>query len=98
MTINFRQLKKLPVITESGQLLGKICDVMIETNTSGIVNYEVKKFLGGQALLIDPADIRSIEADKVVVRDAAIKAEIKEEQAQTEKDLNPSPAIEKSLE
>jgi len=97
MKINYQQIKKLPVLTESGHYLGRVKDMTIDVDSQGILKYVVKKNWIASALLIDMADIINIDQEKIVVRDAVVKSELIEQSESTEKEFTPSPAIEKSI-
>lgn len=74
MIINFKKLINLPVFTESGQKLGKVCDLELETEAHQIKKYLVGgSFLNGAKYLISPEQVKSIGADKVVVDDGCLK-------------------------
>lgn len=74
MIINFKKLINLPVFTESGQKLGKVYDVELQTETHQVKKYLVGgSFLNATKYLIAPEQIRSIGADKIIVADACLK-------------------------
>lgn len=78
MYLNGQQLKNLSVVTKSGQLLGKIKDIEINTDTQNISKYVVKsnqitKRLAGKELIISPSQVISIDNQKMVVEDNVVK-------------------------
>jgi len=78
MFIYHKQIIGLDVITESGELLGSVVDLIINSDTQEIEQYEiktslVKKFLG-QNLLISRQQVISINTDKITVVDSIIKS------------------------
>lgn len=81
MRITFKQLKVLPVITESGTNLGRVVDLEIDANNHGIGKYIVSAWpaiLKRDKLLIAPEQVISVDTKKVLVKDGTIKvAEVK---------------------
>ncbi len=77
MLIQYKQLIGLDVETQSGELLGKVAGLVVNTDTQEIEQYEVrfslvKQFLG-EVLLINRKQVREIKKDKVVVEDGVVK-------------------------
>ena len=71
MNLSGQQLKNLPVTTKSGQLLGKVKGIEINTDTQNISKYIVKsnqitKRLVGKELIISASQIISIDNQKTV--------------------------------
>jgi len=78
MLTNFKNLKKLPVETESGQVLGHINDCDIELDSHAVNKYSVSPmnlFSLGPTTLISPDQIIAIKSDKIIVSDALVKQE-----------------------
>ncbi len=75
MTINEKQLKKVIVETQSGQVLGKVTDFQLDPATGVIAQYEVKSGLLSQILLINKEQIISFDENKMIVEDAVVKTE-----------------------
>lgn len=74
MIINYQNLINLPVITESGLILGKVCKVDIDTDSQTVVNYYIKsvnlvKGLFEGELIIKKNQIIAITCDKIIVED-----------------------------
>lgn len=72
-----RDLLRLPVTTESGEFLGRVSDVELELESSTIRAYLVspsfvKGLFTSEQHLITPAQVVSISADKMVVKDGAV--------------------------
>ncbi len=85
MLITQKQLKKVIVETQSGQLLGIIVGFELETDTGVIEKYYVagKVFMSGlwaSHLIINRSQIIDFNAEKMIVEDAAVKVR-KAEQA-----------------
>lgn len=70
MRINFSQLKKLPVYTESGVYLGKVVDAVLSVEENLILQYKVRSHIVGRTFLINNSQVREITAEKIVVDDA----------------------------
>ena len=88
MQLNLKQLKNLPVYTQSNDCLGKIEEVEINSQTQGISNYIIKssqltKRLSDKKLIISSSQVVSIDNQKMIVEDGIIK--------ETEKGLVNSP-------
>jgi len=78
MLIQYKQIIGLDVVTESGELLGSVDGLVINTDTQEIEQYRVmtslvKKFLG-QKLLINRQQVISITVDKMIVVDSVVKS------------------------
>lgn len=74
MRINFKQLKKLPVETESGTGLGQIHDAVFETEGQMIVQYKVRtSMLSSKEYLISREQIVRFTGDKIIVDDNVAK-------------------------
>ena len=72
MLIDFKQLKALPVETESGILLGHITDFTLEVTTLVVKQIKVnpsKLLVFSDDLLINSDQITSITSEKVIVSD-----------------------------
>lgn len=72
MLINYQKLKNLPVITQSGQLLGYITKIDIDIESQKIIFYYIKStnFIKGLLegeLIIHKDQIISITKDKIIV-------------------------------
>jgi sporulation protein YlmC with PRC-barrel domain len=77
MQLTFDQLKNLPVYTYSGNLLGKVEEMEIDSQTHQIIKYQVKsqeiiKRLTAGKLLISPSQIISLTDEKMVVEDSIV--------------------------
>lgn len=82
MSFNFKQLKNLPVYTRSGDFLGKINEIEINTETQAISKYLIKssqvtKRLAGAGLMVSPSQVITIDDEKMVIEDSLIKEEKK---------------------
>ncbi len=78
MTITGQQIKNLPVVTKSGQILGKVKDIEINIETQNISKYIIKsnqitKRLAGKELIISPGQVISIDDQKMIVEDGTVK-------------------------
>lgn len=77
MIIPWEKLNNLPVETESGQGIGRVYGLDVETESSLIKNYRVKSkgiikgFLASE-LIISRDEVISISEEKMVVNDATI--------------------------
>lgn len=84
--ITFKNLKKLPVETQSGKQLGQVDDLVIDVGSHAVQQYHVKKsLLSGGEYLIAPDQVDRIEEKKVVVFDSVVgsKEEIEERRPPT---------------
>lgn len=76
MRITLKQLKALPVVSESGTNLGRVVDVAIDANYHNVSQYVVSAWpalLNKNKLLISPGQVVAIDAEKMIVKDAAVK-------------------------
>ncbi len=70
MRLTFKQLKQMTVETVSGAKLGRVCDVIFETDGQTILQYEVCKCCWfGQKFLINRSQVVRFEDKKMVVDD-----------------------------
>ena len=74
MRINYKNLKLLPVETKSGQVLGYIKDIVLETEGQSVVQYEVGN-LFGKKYLVGREQVLSIDESKIIVDDNVLKIE-----------------------
>ncbi len=71
MRIAWDILITLPVVTESGQTLGRIVGGMLDTEAHALVSYEVKpSLLARHHLIISCEQVVTITSEHVVVKDA----------------------------
>lgn len=77
MSITATKLYTLPVETESGRSVGKVCDVVLNEQTHTVEQYEVlthrslrKPF--GTHLLVHASQVVSITAQKMVIEDLTL--------------------------
>lgn len=74
MNINFSQLKKLPVFTRSGEMLGKVYDCSFSADTHTVTDYRVRlSRFSRQEYIIKPSQVVEITAVKMTVDDAILK-------------------------
>lgn len=77
MLISTKQLVGLPVETESGQGLGRISEVVIDTEIQETVQYVVYPDLihglFGKTLLIHRQQVLGIVREKMIVQDGVVK-------------------------
>jgi len=79
MKISWSQLHHLPVQTESGQKVGIIEGVTIDIDAHAVTHYEIKPAkvlaaLFSRTLLISPAQVVSISAELMIVKDSVAAA------------------------
>lgn len=80
MQINLRALLGLPVVTESGTRLGKLAEIVLQTDTHTVATYVARaRMFGGREFLIKPAQVKKILADRLVVEDAVLTSAISEQ-------------------
>lgn len=78
MRIAWDTLITLPVVTESGQILGRIVSCVLEIDGHSVCSYEVKPSrLARHRYLIARDQVVAILEDKVIVKDATYKTEEK---------------------
>jgi len=76
MRISLKQLKTLPVLTESGANLGQVVDLELDVNNHSIAKYIVAAWpviLKREKLFIAPEQVVAIDAKKVLVKDGTIR-------------------------
>lgn len=72
-----RDLLRLPVVTESGENLGRVSDVEIELESATVRAYVVspsfvKGLFTSEQHIITPHQVVSVSMDKMVVKDGAV--------------------------
>ena len=78
MTQPSKKMINLPVFTESGQLIGRLADFNIDTDSQSILEYLVQtdrpivKLLGRQ-LIVKRGQVVDILSDKIIVLDNTVK-------------------------
>ncbi len=100
MFIDSKQLKKVKVETQSGQYLGKIIDIELETDTGIIEKYYVKNSLSipglfENKLIINKNQVISFDNEKMIVEDSLLKESNtgREKISPVEKIEGPEPVI-----
>jgi len=79
MLVNYKNIIKLPVITQSGESLGSVVDINLNIENHVINDYVVEHgFLNREKYLIKPVQVVSIDEDKMVVEDSVIRIVEKE--------------------
>lgn len=74
MITNLRQLMRLPVYTESGIKLGRVCDLEIDAGAHAVMQYLVRpNVLSAKYYLINNTQVKDITAEKIVVFDNVLK-------------------------
>lgn len=74
MRLTFKQLKKMAVETLSGTTLGKVHDIIFDTEGQNIIQYMVKPgTLSKEEFLISRDQVVRFEEKKMVVYDTAVK-------------------------
>lgn len=91
MRLNLKQLKSLLVETAGGIKLGRIHDVIFETEGQIVAQYLVKpSLISGKKFLINREQVVRFEQDKMVVEDSAVK-EVAAEKKQRKIAVEPEP-------
>lgn len=83
MRITSKQLLGLQVVTVSGQKLGRVQQIELDTATHQVTCYEVKihfslSDLIPDTLLISPQQVVAITAEQVVVEDATYQSSVRQ--------------------
>ena len=81
MHLSWKHLHKLKVQTESGDKVGHIIGVTVDTQTHQVLQYEVKGSLLSKALLISFDQVISMTSDLMVVSDALVYKDLPIEEA-----------------
>lgn len=85
MRMTLRQLKKMSVETVSGVKLGRVCDIVFETDGQSILQYEVCGGLFcGERYLINRSQVVRFEEKKMIVEDNVTSVESVEEKRKGE--------------
>ena len=72
MIIQVKKIIGLPVLTKSGERLGRVIDCLIDLDSQSIIQYLVRRGPFGRGLLIHRGQVISIDARKVIVEDAVM--------------------------
>ncbi|OGL72476.1 hypothetical protein A3C96_01050 [Candidatus Uhrbacteria bacterium RIFCSPHIGHO2_02_FULL_60_10] len=77
MHLTFVQLKGLPVETRSGQKVGRLAGLSVDSEMHTVARYHVKRTrllaaLLPDELLVDSTQVISLDDKKMVVQDAAV--------------------------
>lgn len=101
MFLSYKNILKLSVYTQSGQLLGKICNFEVDSDSQAIIRYFVKsstliqQVLGGEVwdknklLIIERGQVISIDNQKMIVKDELVLAREKSLRLSRQKILAP---------
>lgn len=91
MRLGLKQLRSLPVETQSGEVLGKVKDVIFDTDGHVILQYRVSSFFCPSPYTISKTQVVSIDAKRIVVEDSVKSIPTTSETRQLPPD--PEPAI-----
>lgn len=81
MRLNFKKIKQLSVETASGIKLGRVSDIVFDTEGQLVAQYLVKhSIISDKTYLISRDQIIRFENKKIIVDDNTVKAESKEEE------------------
>ena len=75
MKIEWKQLKSLSVETKSGVVLGRVQNLILETDGQNILQYKVGG-LFGKKYLISREQVLSIDSEKMLVEDNVLEIKI----------------------
>jgi len=95
MRLSLKQLRKMNVETVSGAKLGRVCNVIFETDGQTILQYEVCKccWCGGK-LLMNRSQVVRFEEKRMVVEDSVRQIESEGEKVKSKKmDIEPAVMI-----
>ncbi|MFH1947009.1 MAG: PRC-barrel domain-containing protein [Candidatus Magasanikbacteria bacterium] len=73
MRFDLRQLRKMNVETESGMRLGKVFNIIFDTELQNILQYEVGNFFNKKQYLIGCDQVIRFEEKKMIVDDSMKK-------------------------
>lgn len=90
MRISLVHLKKLEVQTKSGVILGKVQDLILETEGQNILQYEVGKLVG-KKYLVSREEVLNINEEKMIVEDTVVGESKKEEKEKEKVVAEPEP-------
>lgn len=90
MRISYTQLKRLPVETADGQLVGNVCDLELEIEGQLVAAYIVRKNRLHPAVRIGRDEVVAITEKKIVVDNRVL---IQEQDFSPARVSNPEPVI-----
>ena len=76
MRLRYKQVKKYRVKTVSGFDLGNVVDIVFDTQTHGIMQYDVRTIFSRKTYSISITQVVRFDAGVIIVDDAAIPKEI----------------------
>ena len=76
MRFDLRQLKKMIVETESGMRLGKVFNIIFDTEGQNVLQYEVGNFFDRKQYLVSRDQVVKFLQNKMIVEDNMKKAKI----------------------
>ena len=94
MRLTFSQLKHLSVETASGLKLGRVHDVVCETEGQLIAQYLVRRpLLGGALYRISRDQVVRFEEHRLIVDDGVVKEQMREESFVGKKQVSVEPVL-----
>jgi len=87
MRFSLVQLKKMIVETESGMRLGRVFNIIFDTEGQDVLQYEVGNYFNKNQYLVNRGQVVKFEEGKMIVEDSVKKVvaeEIVEEKAKVE--------------
>ncbi|MBT4120516.1 MAG: hypothetical protein HOA57_03030 [Candidatus Magasanikbacteria bacterium] len=90
MRFDFLQLKKMIVETESGLRLGKVFNMIIDTEGQSVLQYEVGNYFNKKQYLVSRDQVVKFEDRRMVVEDNVKKVIVGEEKMETRAKAEPA--------
>jgi sporulation protein YlmC with PRC-barrel domain len=82
MRLSYKALKKYTVRTLSGMVLGRVRDVIVDTESQSVLQYEVSRTGIGDPLLIHCSQVVRFEDQEMIVEDTLAEEKDHAESAQ----------------
>lgn len=73
MRITAKQILHLPVVSEGGKQLGKVKDVIFQTDSFSISHFEVARAFSRSCFLVAVSQVVVIRQDVIVVKDGVVR-------------------------
>jgi len=90
MRFDLKQLKKMSVETELGLRLGRVFNMVFDTELQNVLQYEVGNYFNKKQYLVGRDQVIKFEERRMIVEDSVKKVIVEEEKVNTQAKAEPA--------
>ncbi|MBU2542245.1 PRC-barrel domain-containing protein [Patescibacteria group bacterium] len=96
MRFDLRQLKKMIVETESGMRMGRVFNLIFDTEGQNVLQYEIGNYFNKNQYLVNRDQVVRFEENKMIVEDSVKKVRVEEDRVGVQTKAEPAMMREKT--